>query len=215
MNDDEWSQPSREYLSSQSEFVANDMSISLYSMSGSQTISEVFKTNTYTYTDPQYVTFEDGTELLVWVDDDSNRIIDENRTALYFSYNNGSNWTEPAIVWQDSTADFNPSLKVIDDTAYLIWINSNTEFIGGESLVEIAEATEIAYACFEPGSTSFVDTANISNNSGLNMLADVTVIHGAPMGVWVNNSANDVYCSRGTTSIQSASFQGSTWTEAD
>ena len=45
----QWSQPSRDYLYTNSEFVANDTLISPMSTSKSQ--SKVIKTNTYSYTD--------------------------------------------------------------------------------------------------------------------------------------------------------------------
>ena len=94
--------------------------------------TSIIKTNTYSYTDPKLASFSDGTKVLVWVEDDGvdKRPIDSNRTAIYYSVYNPVDciWSDPAIVDQDYTADFNPFFKVVDDEALLVWMDANTEF---------------------------------------------------------------------------------------
>lgn len=206
-----WTPVPRDYSNVDSLFRANDPALIPLALGKGRQNSTAFKTNTYRYPDPQYLLLEDGTELAVWVDDDRERPVDENRTALYYSVNQDGFWSEPAMVWQDGTADFNPALRQVDDQAFLVWINADREFTAGETIQEMAAATVIACARFDAEAATFVGAANAGDLEGLNMLADLTLVDGEPTLVWVNNSAADPFGSQGVTSIWSAVWRESDW----
>lgn len=215
-------QLSREYLRSDTKLTASrEAMLSLSVDEGNTALtSSVFKTNTYPAAEPQIAKLSDGTRILVWVEDDglTNRPVDENRTALYYSvYDGGTKtWSDPMIVHQDHTADFSPRLKVINGTAYLLWMNASTEFIGGEDLETIAKSMNISCAQFSATNHSFDSIACVHdlNTESLNMMADITVPSGtqSPTVVWLRNTAGDYSCEEGTTSLWQSEWNGSSWT---
>lgn len=216
-------QTSRDYIETESKFTANDRNelFELLSEDDIPTIDyQVIKTNIYTHSEPQIASFSDGKKILVWIEDDGmeNRPISSNRTALYYSvYTPNTNlWSEPTIVDQDYTADFNPTLKIENDMAMLVWMDAHSEFTSPDaSLEQIASAMDISFAQFNESNNTFEPAQTISQNSYLDMIPDVALVNGSINIVWVQNTENDILCNSGTTSLQIATYSGESWNIAE
>lgn len=213
----EYKQIPRGYLDAESYFLANQASADLTEQDFTAS-SIVFKSNSYPAATPQIAELSDGKRIMVWIEDDGgdNRPIDENRTALYYSVYNDTVWSEPQIVHQDYTADFYPKLNVINDSIYLLWMNASQEFSGGESISDIAKAMNIYVAAFNTINNNFDNISCVHSDSDtLNMLADITMVHENPVIAWINNTAGDINCVDGVTSLWKSEWDGTKWTSAE
>lgn len=152
--DVEWVQAGRDYLDKPSAFTAND-SLSLLVEEDGQLASAVLQSNVYPYTVPRIAvySYREGSErtAAVWLQDVTGRS-DENRTALYYSTYNGYYWDTPQMVPTGSqTADFAPTLQVVDNQAVALWMKADTVLESGIDVEETASHMEIAYGALGSG----------------------------------------------------------------
>ncbi|MDD4843949.1 MAG: Ig-like domain-containing protein [Anaerotignum sp.] len=98
--------------------------------------SETMKTNIFP--DSQVQLVRHGDELwMIWVDDNPDRS-SMNRTQLMYSVYHDGNWSMPAWIGTDATADFGPIAAATDNGVLMAWENMGTE------LAESAEASDFA-----------------------------------------------------------------------
>lgn len=163
--------------------------------------------NTYTFTTPQVKALGDDKLLAVWVEDNRNRESAADRTAICYSIYDG-NWSEPVYVDDDTTADFNPILKKVDESIYLIWSNANTNFDNDES-----DTNKIAKTLFTSvakwNGTSFDILGAINNESVI--LNDITVIDGKEVVVWTQDRDGDLRQTSSATSLKCAEYENGEW----
>ena len=171
--EDSYELVNRDYLNMPTEFLANN-EFSLAETNNEKTI----KSNVYTYSSPLIGKFSDGSELLLWLDDVPERS-DINRTALYYSYYSNGAYSDPAIIDDDGTADYNPYLKIIDDKAYIAWSDENTVLSDSDSLSTASSALDICTAVFDNGSIEVFQ------------LSDDTITDFSPI---VFGDSTSVYC---------------------
>ena len=163
--------------------------------------------NTYTFTTPQVKALGDDKLLAVWVEDNRNRASDADRTAICYSIYDG-NWSEPVYVDDDTTADFNPILKEVDESIYLIWSNSNTNFDNDESDTnKIAKSLSTSVAKWNGSSFDILDAIN---NEGV-ILNDITVIDGKEVVVWTQDKDGDLRQTSSATSLKCAEYENGEW----
>ncbi len=197
----------RDYADEESEFIANN-NIELFGLDNIDT--STFKTNIYPYAEPQFVKLANGTELLVWIDNDNSRS-DINCTVLKYSINNGTEWSEPADVYNNGTADFSPKLAVTDNGAVLVWQKANDVLADDASLPEMAKNIDIYYSAFD--GTSWATPKNLSNTKDTYEFAPDIAVNGDEITTaWITNSDNDYFAFSGTNSIHAKVFNGS-WGE--
>ena len=148
--------------------------------------------NVYPYSEPQMLQLSDGKVLAVWIGDDTSRS-EINRTALMYTYYNGSSWSAVKQVNHDGTADFSPKLIPHGSGAYLVWQNADAAFSDGKTMLETASHYNIFVAYFN-GST-FTDIRNVNDydNSTLEvqplLISDGTNL----TSVWVEATDNYVF----------------------
>lgn len=201
----------RSYTDYESEFLANEDSVELMSVDAQNKVEHTFKTNVYTQADPQIVDLGDGMRVVVWVDDNNERS-DINRTSLYYSYFDGTEWSDPCQVYDDGTSDFYPDLKLIDDTLYLTWSNANMEFDDSDSFETVFSSLDISVAVF--------DGCEFTNIQcfGEDMEADLSpVIFGDEdfiQVVWITNTESDIFVSGNTNEIHVCEYTNGEWSES-
>lgn len=169
----------------------------------------VIASNTYTFSTPQLTYLDDGRLLLVWTEDDRDRESDADRTALHYSiYDNGT-WSDPRMVNDDGTADFNPVLKNTGDNVYLIWRNATENFAADETDVnKIANSLETSVARFN--GSDFENLGGLGNKGVI--LSDITEVNGKPTVVWTESASNDQNQSAADTVMKSAEYANGKWT---
>lgn len=221
--DVEWVQAGREYLAEPSEFLAND-SVSLMTVEQGQITDNLFKSNLYSYSVPQIITYPYSTSsertVAIWLDDVTTRSA-ENRTALYYSIYDGSRWSSPQLLATGSdTADFAPTLQVVDGQPMALWMKADDVLASGADVNTTASHMDIAYGV--PGSAcktiGFADGMDMlptmwKDDSGLH-IAFVHCPNGPFKGgqeVWVYSEATQEYTkmAEGLSGIDSLTADGS------
>lgn len=224
LSDLEWVQAGREYLAEPSEFLAND-SVSLMTVDDGQITDNLFKSNLYSYSVPQIITYPYSTSsertVAIWLEDVTTRSA-ENRTGLYYSIYNGSSWSSPQLLPTGSdTADFAPTLQVVDGQPMALWMKADAVLASGSDVNATASHMDIAYGV--PGSSTY---QTIGFADGMDMLPtmwkDDSGLHIAfvhcPNGpfadgqeIWVYSEATEEYTklAEGLSGIDSLTADGS------
>lgn len=114
----------RKRTTGDSEWVANTndgiMPFSGFITSNETTLVE----NSYERPDSQVVNLGNGDYMLVFIDTDSSRGELERNVLKFATYRNG-HWSEPAVIQNDGTADFQPSVADAGDNVAVTWISSD------------------------------------------------------------------------------------------
>ena len=96
------------------------------------------------------------TFLLVYLDDDTDRANSEDRTALMWSWYNGSTWSTPQKVQDDGTADLYPNLCDMGDKVAVTWASRSKT--GMENQADFVSSMEIYTQFFDKGTHQFIGT---------------------------------------------------------
>ncbi len=198
------------YLDGGSQFTANQITVPLLMTqraNAAYLTSTTIQTNLYRESTPQYVRFADGTALALWLDAQSSNV---NEIQLYYAYHNGSAWSAPAPVQADGTMDYTPQLKLIGNTAYLVWQNATLTFSDGDTLDSIAPYFDISVAQFDPASGFTV--SNLTKE-GLDMIPTLCGDGTKTYAVWVNNSQNAWFGGNQANHILYSENTGTGWSE--
>lgn len=190
--------------------------ISRYSLGEASyaSIVEDFHSNSYEETNPQIVSLEGNTKLAVWVDCVTT---DVNDITLYYSYYDGTNWTDPAVIEDNGMADFSPSVCVSQGKAYVIWQNMekvfNTDTMAAETIAEeMAENTGISVAEFTPATRNFTITRLTEADGVLDMQPSIQSDGETVVAAWVQNTQNNWY-GEGNNRIITRTLSGAAWSE--
>ena len=170
--------------------------------------SAPFVSNAYEGASPQTANFSDGCRLAVWIGY-NDAYSGANALNLYYSYYDGG-WTTPQVVEADGTSDASPCLKVIGDTAYLVWQDANGNISDDASIDSVAGMMGISGAVFDRESLSFT-SSTITSGGVLDMTPTLCGSGSAVYVVWVRNSANDWFGQNYNNSILSSSISEGGW----
>lgn len=198
----------RRYLKTQSSWLANHNTGKNVSSVGSGTDENfpysTLQTSIYDGANPKLIS-TDNDMILVWTGDDSTRT-DGNQTVVYYSLYNGSTneWSAPAAVEDNGTADFYPDIATDGTNTYITWTDSKTVFDENVTMDQTAAACEIKIAKFDASAKEFVSVHRLTNNNTLDTKSSVSVVNGKATVVWKNNSANAVLNNEGTETIYKA-----------
>lgn len=177
------------------------------------------------YNTPCLAELPDGGLLAVWAADVPARAVTDS-TGLYYSVCKNGTWSTPALVADDGTTDFAPSLQTVDGTIWLVWQNY-TKVFGGTSLDalssdEIAANCDIAAARFDTASGAFGAAQNISC-AGYDYAPQLSTQDGAVAAAWKNGSqtyqstlVNDIWSEAAAADVswyQEEQPLPSSWTE--
>ena len=173
--------------------------------------STQLKTNIYKESTPQYVVFEDGTKLAVWLDSDSSNI---NDVCLYYSYFNGNSWSTPEKVYNDGTVDYAPDIVECSGKVYLVWQNATRTFDDNSelNLDDIAKDFDISVAVFDENHQF---TTKTFENDNLDMQPVVCANGDNAYIAWINNGQNDWFGDNGDNSILISSYSNGSWSEPE
>lgn len=156
---DQLSRPARV---TEGEFLAN-LALKPLAVEEALVTGQTIQTGVYENAQPRQVLFDDGTQLLVWVGDDPDRPLAGNCAALYYSFYNGQEWSQPAQVDPgDGTADYDPVLLKDGESAHLVWSDGDapltSDELGEEAIAEAMLAQGLSYARFDRETGGFYRT---------------------------------------------------------
>jgi len=149
----------------------------------------------------------------VWVDDNTNRTIN-NRTRLLFSKFNGTNWSTATPVADDGTADFHPQLRAFSDgSAVVAWENEGAVLATNATLTNMLSNLQIEAAFYNPVTRQWQAMQQLTSDAWL---------HASPriagpsetnlMLVWVANPGNDIQGgSANPNQLWFTTWNGSQW----
>ena len=199
----------RSYLDTPSEFVANLQNGAMLMSAEYQPYTEtIIKTNIFSNSTPKLISISGNKKLLVWVDEDISRS-DINGSALYYSYYNGSLWSEPALVDDDSTADFNPQLRNVDNVIYLVWENVGKVHDENVEIDEFAKSMEIKYATYDKSSNSFINITSLTDNEHIDSAPIINDTSEGAVISWTTNTGDNVFTTEECHGIAYAQVDGS------
>ena len=191
-----YSWPDQSYLAGQA-FVGNEMPPTLFAVEDALVDAKTFVESAYLYNGVQQAAFADGTRLMVWVGGDATRPLAANRPALYYSFFDGTSWSEAAQVETDGTADFDPVLRCVEDTALLVWQDADapaqTDDITDVTAKDRAAGVGISFASFDKAEKSFVGVTSVtgSTDGKTDFSPDVTLVDGEAAVVWLRKTGDD------------------------
>ncbi len=142
-----------------------------------------------------------GQTAMVFLSDDTSRENSYDKSTLMYSIYSASSkkWTDPAPVWDDGTADFQPSVWSDGQRAYVVWNNASGSISSNMSYTQVMAGTEAAFAEFT--GEGFANAENLTQNDSYEAALCVTGAGGAPAISYVANSEGDLWCITGTNSV--------------
>ncbi len=117
---------------------------------------------------------------------------DINRTKLVFRTGLSNVWNAAEVVWNDGTADFNPSLKMCNDgDAIVAWVNSSVILADSSFFEDVVSSMEIAVGV-RNADTGTWECRNLTTDSILDHSPVVAVdTNGDAFVAWIRNESND------------------------
>ena len=164
--------------------------------------------NVYKYCAPQLAYLNDGTMLLVWIDDDSSKM-NVNKTSLMYSVFDGASWSTPESIGETGGANDYPSIHCDGEKVDIVWQKAD-KLDDDATLTELLKTVELYSVTYSDGKMGEV-TQVTSDNSVYEMMQSVAVNGDQKTVIWVENSDNDPFQATGTESIQMAVYDDGKW----
>ncbi len=155
-----------------------------------------FKSSVYPYGGVETVYLDDGSMLMVWLDDDADRSL-INKTALYYAVYKDGAWSEPQQVCDDGTADFDFSLCRCENSVFMVWQNEKTQLSDNADIDTVAHNIDIYYSVFKNGSWKEPINITPAGNSDYEYMPVVNYSNYGShvMAGWLSNDADSVFVS--------------------
>ncbi len=213
----QWKLVSRDYLSASTPYSVFLKKEPVFLRWGDPVVAQmplVLQTNVFPYSEPS-LSVSGTNRLLLLVADNTNRA-PENRTEVIWSKWNGSTWVNPTSVWNDATADFSPTVKLLPNgSALAVWENEKIILTNGATLDAALMGLEIATARFEPINQLWV-AANLTSNEYVDrspQLAAAT--NGKALLTWIQNTNNSLFGRTNALNVvQARVWDGASWQSA-
>jgi hypothetical protein len=170
------------------------------------------QTQVFPFSEP--VSASSGTNFyLAWLYDDPNRSAN-NRAMLVFSRFNGAQWSAPAAVADDGTADFHPQMRVFaDGSAMAVWENEGRVLPDNATFNDMMANLEISAAFFDPVTGQWQAATQLTTNSFLDCSPRIAgPTRNNLMLVWSANPGNDLEGGAAKPNqLWSAQWNGAAW----
>ncbi len=161
------------------------------------------KDNSYLLNAPQIVSFDDGSMLLMWIDDTGEKT-SSNLGSLMYSFYNGVNWSDPAVLFEDGTYSDIPAICSDGTKAYFVWQKANIIFDEGVQTSDMLPNFDLYFASFDSATQSFTDIICVTpeEDTTFEFLPTIDVSNGVVSVAWAENTDNNVYQMSGINTIK-------------
>ena len=207
-----YSLDTRAYLENQSSWLGGSSSnsdIRKAPAKGLSNTSKLLQSSIYQDADPQIIRADDGTTMMVWTADMPERSIGNQTAIVYSVYDEiADSWSEPAVIYDDGTADAYADVTTDGNDIYVSWMNTNTVFDENVTIDEFAAACEISVAKFDKTSGTFDNVQNITNNDNFDFMPALYASEGDIYIAYVQNSDNSPLTMSGTNKVIIARMNG-------
>ena len=217
-NAESYGLPDLSYLEGGSRFTANGSrangAISLASLDISDIDTTSFLKNSYSEAKPQLLALSDGAKLAVWLgyNSDSSSI---NAISLYYSYYDGSRWSDPLPVEADGTMDWDFDLESIGGKAYLLWQDADSSVEGDVTLDDVTKIIGLSAAVFDTESKAFTTYSLTDGAGGVNMLPALCGDGSTVTAVWSANTEYDAFGNNSANNICKSTLSDGAWSAAE
>lgn len=137
-------------------------------------------------------------------------------SCLMYSVLEGGSWSEPKAVYDNGTCDLYSSMRVVNDTLYLVWQKEKSGITDSEDAAEILddmeEKSEICFARFDPQENSFEDISYVTNDSVVDMMPVIVENTEDVQIVWIRNTDNDFFNASGANCVITSKLENGIWT---
>ena len=161
----------------------------------------------------QYGELANGTKLLTWVHDYGTKS-DANRTTLVYSVNTGAGWSEPQAIKETGRGDYYPSMTVVGNNAYVVWMNASKEFDNTVTQEELCANIDICVSEFSNGQFSEPIVLSETDNGKLEFNPMIVAEGNRVSVAWVENTVNDPFMDEGTNTLFVCEYKNRKWNQA-
>ena len=182
----------------------------------SESIVQVLQSDVYTSAKPILLKTDSGKKVMIYTADIPDRTTGNHTAVVYSVYDeDNSSWTEPVLIEDDGTADFDAVAAVDGEDVYIAWSNAKKTFTETEAMSEnfeeeMASACEITVAKLNLGEAAGdnVTIYPVTNNEYTDLKPAVMVNNGVPYIAWYENQNNDILEGKGTNIVHMAVLDG-------
>ncbi len=169
------------------------------------------KNNLYQYNGVQMAYLDNGTILMIWIDDNGEKS-DVNKTSLMYSIYNGSSWSEEKVIAETGGANDYPCVYSDGKKVQIVW--QKAEKLSEEaSLVDVLKSVELYSVTYQDG-TMGEALAITSGNETYEMMQSVAGNGDSLAVAWVENSENNPFQPQETTNtLKVSEYKNGKWTE--
>jgi PKD repeat protein len=173
--------------------------------------------NVYADAAPALVKVGSG-RLLLWTHQDPDLPVEQS-TGIAWSYNSGSGWTTPALIVDDTRAEFSPVAAVTDNGKLVAaWLRIkdpafNTPITTLDDLPLFYTRLEVVSAVFDPATQTWGPVTQLTDDTAMD--ADLRLASDASGNLllsWFSNPSADLISTASSPSVLKHSFwNGSAW----
>lgn len=191
----------REHLNNQSEWYG-EYNTSTYAINSDNISEKLLQESIFEAANPKVVSTTDGTIMMTWIADIGERAVGNHTALVYSVFNAEANtWSEPAIVYDDGTADASHSIATDGENIYVTWINADKQFDENVTIEDFSSSCEIYASHYNKGTGLFEKHLRITNNENYNYIPEIDVNNGNAYVVYAENTDNAPLALSGTNNI--------------
>ena len=177
---------------------------------------QVLQSGIYASAKPTLLQTDSGKKVLIYTADIPDRATGNHTAVVYSVYDEDNlSWSDPVLVDDDGTADFDAAAAVDGENVYIAWSDAKRTFTEAEAesenfVKEMAGSCEITVARLNLEGTvaGNVITYPVTDNDYADLKPAVTVNDGVPYISWFENQNNDILEGTGTNIVHVAALEG-------
>lgn len=123
--------------------------------------------NAAEHTRPQLISLGNGKKMIVFIGSRSEEEL--NSAALFYSVYDGTNWSEPKMVAEDSTVDSTPDVLKVNDKVVIAWADAGRTFAQTDTNLDKLRTMGISAAVYDINSGVMGDEVKIVDDQYFNL----------------------------------------------
>lgn len=157
---------SREYLSNRGSWTGDQPLLMASGTAGSDYTERTLMQGIYPEPDTQLMRIDEDSLLMVFIDDHMERSA-QNRGAVYYSisHDNGSTFSQPVLLDNDSTLDSHPRLTDLGSRILLVYSSLDKVIPEGMSMEDVLESHDLEMAFFDKATCEFTTPVQVTKNT--------------------------------------------------
>ncbi len=149
-------------------------------------------TSTYENPSAKMIPTQDGA-MMVWIGDKEDRA-DVDRFALYYSVYDASTfaWSEPALVEDNETADFSPTIVTDGTDIYVAWADMKASYGNSVDIEDGMKQMEIKVAKYNAQSGAFDAVYCVTDNNAIDVTPELKMTEDGLVVFWTECDMNAI-----------------------